>query len=45
MVADQFKWSPVRATTGIDLFDKEISINVGATFDMYALERAKPKDQ
>ena len=23
MVADQFKWSPVRATTGIDLFDKE----------------------
>lgn len=37
MVADQFKWSPVRATTGIDLFDKEISINVGATFDMYAL--------
>lgn len=37
LVADQFKWSPVRVTTGIDLFDKKMSINLGATMDMYAL--------
>ena len=38
LVADQFKWSPVRVTTGIDLFDKKMSINLGATMDMYALD-------
>lgn len=36
-VSDQFKWSPVRATSGIDLFDRKMSINVGTTLDMYAL--------
>ena len=38
LVADQFKWSPVRVTTGIDLFDKKMSVNLGATMDMYALD-------
>ena len=38
LVADQFKWSPVRVTTGIDLFDRKMSINLGATMDMYALD-------
>jgi len=37
MVSDEFKWSPVRLSSGIDLFDREISINLGATLDMYAL--------
>lgn len=37
-IADQFKWSPVRVNTGIDLFDKEISLNIGATMDLYALD-------
>jgi len=38
LVADQFKWTPVRVTTGIDLFDRKMSINLGATMDMYALD-------
>ena len=37
MVSKEFKWSPVRITSGIDLFDRKISINLGATMDMYAL--------
>tara|TARA_B100001059_G_scaffold95976_2_gene95257 strand:- start:5800 stop:8397 length:2598 start_codon:yes stop_codon:yes gene_type:complete len=37
MVSEEFKWSPVRVTSGIDLFDRKISINLGATMDMYAL--------
>ncbi len=36
-IADEFKWSPIRATSGVDLFDKKISINLGAAFDLYAL--------
>lgn len=36
-LADQFKWSPVRVSTGIDLFNKKMAINIGATMDMYAL--------
>ena len=38
MVSEEFKWSPVRVTSGIDLFDRKISINLGATMDMYALD-------
>ncbi len=37
MVSEEFKWSPVRVTSGIDLFNRKISINLGATMDMYAL--------
>jgi lipopolysaccharide assembly outer membrane protein LptD (OstA) len=36
-LADQFKWSPVRVSTGIDLFNKKMAVNIGATMDMYAL--------
>ncbi|NBS19718.1 MAG: LPS-assembly protein LptD, partial [Flavobacteriia bacterium] len=36
-LADQFKWSPVRVSTGFDLFNKKMAINIGATMDMYAL--------
>ena len=37
-IADQFKWSPVRVASGIDLFDKKIAVNIGATLDPYALD-------
>ncbi len=37
-VADEFKWSPVRVSSGVDLFNKKMAINVGATLDMYALD-------
>ena len=36
-IVDQFKWSPVRVSTGIDLFDKKIAVNLGATLDPYGL--------
>ena len=36
-IADQFKWSPVRVSTGIDLFDKKMAVNLGATLDPYGL--------
>ena len=37
-IAEQFKWSPVRVSTGIDLFKKKMAVNIGATMDMYALD-------
>ena len=37
ILADKFKWSPVRMTTGFDLFEG-LTINMGATFDLYALD-------
>jgi lipopolysaccharide assembly outer membrane protein LptD (OstA) len=36
--ADSLGWSPVRMTTGIDLLKGKMSINLGATFDPYALD-------
>jgi hypothetical protein len=36
-IANQFKWSPVRVSTGIDLFDKKMAVNLGATLDPYGL--------
>ncbi len=36
-ISDEFKWSPVRVSSGIDLFNKKMAINLGATLDMYAL--------
>ncbi len=37
IAADSLKWSPVRMTTGTTLFEDKLNINVGATFDPYAL--------
>jgi lipopolysaccharide assembly outer membrane protein LptD (OstA) len=36
-IAEDFKWSPVRVSSGVDLFNKKMAINIGATLDMYAL--------
>jgi hypothetical protein len=35
--ADSLKWSPVRVSTGLNLF-KKLTINLGGTFDPYALD-------
>ena len=37
IAADSLNWSPVRMTTGTSLFDDKLNINVGATFDPYAI--------
>lgn len=37
ITADSLRWSPVRMSTVIPLFDNKLSVNVGATFDPYAL--------
>ena len=37
IAADSLKWSPVRMTTGTNLFEDKLNINIGATFDPYAL--------
>ena len=37
IAADSLNWSPVRMTTGTSLLDNKLNINVGATFDPYAL--------
>lgn len=37
-IAESFKWSPVRVSTGIDLFNKKMAVNIGAALDMYALD-------
>ena len=37
-LADSFKWSTVRASTGVDLFNKKMAINIAATLDPYALD-------
>ncbi len=36
--AEQFKWAPVRMSTGINALNNKLSINLGATFDPYALD-------
>lgn len=38
-ISDEFKWSPVRVSSGIDLFNKKMAINLGANLDMYALNK------
>ena len=35
--ADSLRWSPLRMSTGLSLFNKKMSINMGGTFDPYAL--------
>ena len=36
--ADSLRWSPVRMTTGTTLFNNKMNLNVGATFDPYAID-------
>lgn len=38
LAADSLRLSPIRMTTGINLFQKKLSINIGGTFDPYALD-------
>ncbi len=37
IAADSLNWSPIRMTTGTTLFDNKLNINLGATFDPYAI--------
>ncbi len=39
ITADSLRWSPVRMSTVIPLLDNKLNINVGATFDPYALDK------
>lgn len=41
ITADSLRWSPVRMSTVIPLMDNKLNINVGATFDPYALDENK----
>ena len=41
IVADSLNWSPVRMSTVVPLFDNKLSLNIGATFDPYALNEEK----
>ena len=38
ITADSLRWSPVRMTTVIPLLDNKLNINLGATFDPYAID-------
>ncbi len=37
--ADSLRWSPVRMSTGVGLFDNKMNVNIGATFDPYAVDQ------
>ena len=37
ITADSLRWSPIRMSTVIPLLDNKLNINMGATFDPYAL--------
>ncbi|MFL2639377.1 MAG: putative LPS assembly protein LptD [Flavobacteriaceae bacterium] len=37
IAADSLKWSPIRMTSGMAFFDDKLNVNVGATFDPYAI--------
>ena len=41
IVADSLNWSPVRMSAVVPLFDNKLSLNIGATFDPYALNEEK----
>ena len=41
IVSDSLNWSPVRMSTVVPLFDNKLSLNIGATFDPYALNEEK----
>jgi len=36
--ADSLRWTPIRMSTGFSLLKDKMSVNVGATFDPYALD-------
>ena len=38
ILAEEFQWSPIRMNTGFKLFKDELSVNLNATFDPYALD-------
>ena len=38
ITADSLRWSPVRMSTAIPLLNNKINVNVGATFDPYAID-------
>ena len=37
IAADSLKWSPIRMTSGMTFFDDKLNVNLGATFDPYAI--------
>ena len=43
ITADSLRWSPVRMSTVVPLMDNKLNINVGATFDPYALGENKER--
>lgn len=43
ITADSLRWSPVRMSTVVPLLDNKLNINVGATFDPYALDENKAR--
>ena len=40
IAADSLKWSPVRMTTSTSLFEDKLDLNLGATFDPYAVDKS-----
>lgn len=43
ITADSLRWSPVRMSTVVPLMNNKLNINVGATFDPYALDENKER--
>ena len=43
ITADSLRWSPVRMSTVVPLMDNKLNINIGATFDPYALDENKER--
>ena len=41
IAADSLNWSPVRMTTGFAALKNKLNLNLGATFDPYALDENK----
>lgn len=40
MAADSLKWTPLRVSTGTNLFKEKMNVNVAATLDPYAINNA-----
>ena len=43
IIADSLRWSPIRMSTVIPLLNNKLNINMGATFDPYALDENKKR--
>lgn len=43
LTADSLRWSPIRMSTVVPLLDNKLNINIGATFDPYALGENKQR--